>query len=94
MDKEKLKSVLDIGVRAAMHLKKDKRFDNVEPLVPVVDGALTGDSRFITITAVGAKGNEAYVLVFTKEMAKETADRFYDFIKRIEDEEKVNGDKH
>lgn len=89
MDKKKLKSVLGIGVQAAMHLKKDKRFDNVEPLVPVVDGAPAGEPRFITITAVGTKGNEVYVLVFTKEMAKETADRFYDFIKRIEDEEKA-----
>lgn len=94
MDKEKLKSVLDIGVRAAMRLKKDKRFDNVEPLVPIVDGLLAKeDPKLITITAVG-ESDEHYVVVFTKEMAKETADRFYEFIKRIEAEEKTNGDKH
>lgn len=93
MDKEKLKEALVIGVSAAVHLKKkkDKRFVDVKPLVPVVDGLLANaDPKFITITAVG-ESNEPYVLVFTKEMAKETADRFYEFIKRLEGEEKTNG---
>lgn len=92
MDKEKLKEALVIGVSAAVHLKKDKRFVDVTPLVPVVvDGLLANaDPKFITIIAVG-ESNESYVLVFTKEMAKETADRFYEFIKRIEAEEKANG---
>ena len=94
MDKEKLKEALVIGVSAAVHLKKDKRFVDVKPLVPVVDGLLANaDPKFITITAVG-ESNEPYAVVFTKEMAKETADRFYEFIKRLEDEEKTNGDKH
>lgn len=94
MDKEKLKEALVIGVSAAVHLKKDKRFVDVKPLVPVVDGLLAStDPKFITITAVG-ESNEPYVVVFTKEMAKETADRFYEFINRIEDEGKTNGDKH
>lgn len=91
MNKDKLKEALVIGVSAAVHLKKDKRFVDVKPLVPVVDGLLANaDPKFITITAVG-ESNEPYVVVFTKEMAKETADRFYEFIKRIEEEEKANG---
>lgn len=88
MDKEKLREAVIIGTSAARNLKKDKRFVDVKPLVPVVDGLLANaDPKFITITAVG-ESNEPYVLVFTKEMAKETADRFYEFIKRIEAEEK------
>lgn len=91
MDKEKLKEALVIGVSAAVHLKKDKCFVDVKPLVPIVDGLLAKeDPKLITITAVG-ESDEHYVVVFTKEMAKETADRFYAFIKRLEDEEKTNG---
>ena len=94
MDKEKLSLAITIGVSAAVHLKKDKRFADVKPLVPIVDGLLgSDDPKLITITAVG-ESNEPYVVVFTKEMAKGTADRFYAFIKRIEAEEKTNGDKH
>lgn len=94
MDKEKLSLAITIGVSAAVHLKKDKRFADVKPLVPIVDGLLAKeDPKLITITAVG-ESDEHYVVVFTKEMAKETADRFYEFIKRIEAEEKTNGDKH
>lgn len=94
MDKEKLSLAITIGVSAAVHLKKDKRFADVKPLVPIVDGLLgSDDPKLITITAVG-ESNEPYVVVFTKEMAKETADRFYEFINRIEDEGKTNGDKH
>lgn len=94
MDKEKLSLAITIGVSAAVHLKKDKRFADVKPLVPIVDGLLgSDDPKLIMITAVG-ESNEPYVVVFTKEMAKETADRFYAFIKRIEAEEKTNGDKH
>lgn len=85
MDKEKLREAVIIGTLAAVHLKKDKRFADVKPLVPIVD-----DPKLITITAVG-ESDEHYVVVFTKEMAKETADRFYAFIKRLEDEEKANG---
>lgn len=91
MDKEKLSLAITIGVSAAVHLKKDKRFADVKPLVPIVDGLLgSDDPKLITITAVG-ESNEPYTVVFTKEMAKETADRFYEFIKRIEAEEKTNG---
>lgn len=91
MDKEKLSLAITIGVNAAVHLKKDKRFADVKPLVPIVDGLLgSDDPKLITITAVG-ESNEPYVVVFTKKMAKETADRFYEFINRIEDEEKANG---
>lgn len=94
MDKEKLSLAITIGVSAAVHLKKDKRFADVKPLVPIVDGLLgSDDPKLITITVVG-ESNEPYAVVFTKEMAKETADRFYAFIKRLEDEEKTNGDKH
>lgn len=88
MDKEKLSLAITIGVSAAVHLKKDKRFTDVKPLVPIVDGLLgSDDPKLITITAVG-ESNEPLVVVFTKEMAKETADRFYEFIKRLEGEEK------
>lgn len=88
MDKEKLREAVIIGTSAARNLKKDRRFVDVKPLVPVVDGLLAStDPKFITITAVG-ESNEPYVVVFTKEMAKETADRFYEFIKRIEAGEK------
>ena len=91
MDKEKLSLAITIGVSAAVHLKKDKRFADVKPLVPIVDGLLgSDDPKLITITAVG-ESNKPYAVVFTKEMAKETADRFYEFIKRIEAEEKTNG---
>lgn len=91
MDKEKLREAVIIGTLAAVHLKKDKRFADVKPLVPIVDGLLgSDDPKLITITAVG-ESDEHYVVVFTKEMAKETADRFYEFIKRIEAEEKTNG---
>lgn len=91
MDKEKLREAVIIGTSAARNLKKDKRFNNTEPLVPIVDGLLgSDDPKLITITAVG-ESNEPYAVVFTKEMAKETADRFYEFIKRIEAEEKTNG---
>ena len=94
MDKEKLSLAITIGVSAAVHLKKDKRFADVKPLVPIVDGLLgSDDPKLITITVVG-ESNEPYAVVFTKEMAKETADRFYEFINRIEDEGKTNGDKH
>ena len=94
MGKEKLREAVIIGTSAARNLKKDKRFNNTEPLVPIVDGLLAKeDPKLITITAVG-ESDEHYVVVFTKEMAKETADRFYAFIKRLEDEEKTNGDKH
>lgn len=94
MDKEKLSLAITIGVSAAVHLKKDKRFADVKPLVPIVDGLLgSDDPKLITITAVG-ESNEPYAVVFTKEMAKETADQFYEFINRIEDEGKTNGDKH
>ena len=94
MDKEKLSLAITIGVSAAVHLKKDKRFADVKPLVPIVDGLLgSDDPKLIMITAVG-ESNKSYAVVFTKEMAKETADRFYAFIKRLEDEEKTNGDKH
>jgi len=91
MDKEKLREAVIIGTSAARNLKTDKRFNNAEPLVPIVDGLLANaDPKLITISAVG-ESNEHYVIVFTKEMAKETADRFYEFIKRIEEEEKANG---
>lgn len=91
MDKEKLKEAVIIGTSAARNLKKDKRFNDTEPLVPIVDVLLANaDPKLITIIAVG-ESDEHYVIVFTKEMAKETADRFYEFIKRIEAEEKANG---
>lgn len=94
MDKEKLREAVIIGTSAARNLKKDRRFNNTEPLVPIVDALLANaDPKLITITAVG-ESDEHYVVVFTKEMAKETADRFYDFIKRLDDEEKTHGDKH
>lgn len=91
MNKEKLREAVIIGTSAARNLKKDRRFNNTEPLVPIVDGLLANaDPKLITISAVG-ESNEHYVIVFTKETAKETADRFYEFIKRIEEEEKANG---
>ena len=91
MDKENLRLAITFGVTAAVHLTKDKRFADVKPLVPIVDGLLgSDDPKLITITAVG-ESNAPYAVVFTKEMAKETADRFYEFIKRIEAEEKTNG---
>lgn len=40
MDKERLSLAITIGVSAAVHLKKDKRFADVKPLVPIVDGLL------------------------------------------------------
>ena len=91
MNKDKLREAVTVGVLAARNLKKDGRFNNTEPLVPIVDALLANaDPKLITITAVG-ESDEHYVIVFTKEMAKETADRFYEFIKRIEAEEKANG---
>lgn len=91
MDKDKLTLAIIAGVSAAMNLKRDKRFADVKPLVPIVDGLLANeDPKLITITAVG-ECNKPYSVVFTKEMARETADRFYEFIKRIEAEEKANG---
>ena len=65
MDKEKLSLAITIGVSAAVHLKKDKRFADVKPLVPIVDGLLgSDDPKLITITAVG-ESNEPYAVVFT-----------------------------
>lgn len=89
MDKEKLTNAVFIGILAARRLKKDKRFNEFEPLIPVTVErvATSADPKYITITAVSAEGDDVYGLAFTKETAKETADCFYGLIKRIEDEE-------
>ena len=56
MDKEKLREAVIIGTSAARNLKKDRRFNNTESLVPIVDGLLaSADPKLITITAVGER---------------------------------------
>lgn len=78
---------LGVALSAAVHLKKDERFDGVVPVVPVNTGVMREKPRYIAVTLVDSKGDDIYVMPLTKEMAKEMADQFYDYIKRLEEEE-------
>lgn len=78
---------LGVALSAAVHLKKDERFDGVVPVVPAITGVMCTEPRYITVTAVDGNGDDLYVMPLTKEMSKEMADQFYDYIKRLEEEE-------
>lgn len=77
---------LGVALSAAVHLKKDERFDGVVPVVPVITGVMREEPRYIAVTLVDSKGDDIYVMPLTKEMAKEMADQFYDYIKCLEEE--------
>lgn len=79
---------LGLALKVAAIMKQDERFDEVVPIIPVITGVMRkGEPKYITVTAVGAEGDDLYVMPLSKELAKEMADQFYGYIKRLEEEE-------
>lgn len=90
---EQYAELLGDALRGAAALKKDKRFKDSVPLVPVVDGALfKNDPKLVTITAVSAKGDELYEVAFTKPMLADIVAHFSEYLANWpeEKEEKTN----
>ena len=78
---EQYAELLGNALKGAAALKKDKRFKDSVPLVPVVDGALfKDDPKLVTITAVSAKGDELYEIAFTKPMLADIVAHFSEYL--------------
>lgn len=86
---DKLNERLHLARRGAAMLRADKRFREVTPLSPVLDGVMVEDGpTFLTITAVGTNGRDLYVTTFTKDTAQELVEHFTEYLKLLEKEEK------